>query len=392
MGGIATSKAGSGKIEVRAVTGSRDERLFLELPYRLYRGSPNWVAPLRLAQKDILDTKRHPVYKTMDVEKFLAVRAGRVVGRVMAIINHRHNEFHGEKAGFFGFFEVEEDYDAARSLFEAARDWVGARGATVLRGPVNPSTNYECGLLVDAFDRDPAVMMTYNPPFYAGLIERFGFRKAMDLFAYEVDKESFISSDKLRRVADRLRKNEQISVRCVDLKKINREVEIVRRIYNAAWSENWGFVPVTEQEFEHLAKDLKQIVDPKIVMIAEQTVAGQSEPRPVGFFLAVPNINLALRKINGRLFPLGLPKLLWYSRKIDSIRIITMGVVKDVQGLGIAALFYDEMWDRGPKIGYIHAEMSWILENNVLMNRAARMLGGRRSKTYRIYEMFLTEG
>jgi GNAT superfamily N-acetyltransferase len=256
-----------------------------------------------------------------------------------------------------------------------------------MRGPVNPSTNYECGLLIDSFDSDPVVMMTYNPPYYIDLIERYGLQKAMDLYAYSTSGESFIVSDKLTRVAERLKKKDRISVRTINLKGFKREVEIVRRIYNDAWSHNWGFVPVSEEEFEHLAKDLKQIVDPEIAYIAEKEVDGSVEPVPIGFFLAVPDLNRALKKLNGRLLPFGLLKLLWHSRKIDFIRIITMGVVKEYQNLGIAAVFYDEVYRRAPAAGYPRGEVSWVLENNMLMNRAMDLLGAQRSKTYRIYEM-----
>jgi hypothetical protein len=340
-----------------------------------------------MAQKDILNTKRHPFYKTSDVEMFLAAREGRTVGRIMAILNHAHNEFHGERAGFFGFFEVENDFEAASSLLESAREWVRSRGAEVIRGPVNPSTNYECGLLVEGFDKDPAVMMPYNFAYYADFMERYGMKKAMDLYAFDIAEKYFIVSDKLKRVADRLRKKDRISVRAVNMKDFKREVEIVRNIYNDAWSHNWGFVPVSEEEFSHLAKDLKQIVDHRVVLIAEQEVEGRAEPRPIGFLLAVPDINRALKKLRGRLLPFGLVKLLWHSRKINFIRIITMGIVREYQSMGGGAIFLDEIYHRGPGSGYPSGEMSWVLENNVMMNRAADLIGGRRSKTYRIYEM-----
>jgi GNAT superfamily N-acetyltransferase len=356
----------------------------------LHRDNSHWIPPLRIAQKDILNTRSHPFYKTADAEMFLAFRKGRVAGRVMAIINHAHNEFHNERAGFFGFFEVENDLEAAKALLETARDWVRSRGAEVIRGPVNPSTNYECGLLIEGFDLDPTVMMPYNPPYYADLIEGCGFKKAMDLYAYDIAAKYFIVSEKLTRVAERLRTKDKIKVRTVNMKDFKREVEIVRRVYNDAWSNNWGFVPVSEAEFEHLAKDLKQLVDPRVVLIAEREIEGSAEP--VGFFLAVPDINRALKKINGRLLPFGLIKLLWHSRKIDSIRIITMGIVSEYQSMGLGAVLLDEIYTRGPAAGFPNGEMSWVLENNVMMNRAAQLIGGRRTKTYRIYEMPLPQG
>jgi GNAT superfamily N-acetyltransferase len=386
MSGTNLNTATRPQTEVRPVRTSRDSRQFLDLPYHLYRGDAHWIAPLRMAQKDILNTKRHPFYKTSDAEMFIAWRDGRVVGRIMAILNRAHNDFHNERAGFFGFFEVENDKQATAALLDAARDWVRERGATVIRGPVNPSTNYECALLVEGFDLDPMVMMTYNPPYYAELLESCGMKKAMDLYAYDIGVDYFNHSNKLQRVAERLRKKSNISVRTVNMKDFKNEVGIIRQVYNDAWSRNWGFVPMSEEEFDHLAKDLKQIVDPRVVLIAEQVIDG-STPRPVGFFLAVPDINFALKKISGRLLPLGLLKLLWHSRKISSIRVITMGGILEFQNLGLGSIFLDEIYRRGPAAGFPTGEMSWVLENNVMMNRAAELIGGRRTKTYRIYEM-----
>jgi GNAT superfamily N-acetyltransferase len=339
-----------------------------------------------MSQKDILNTSKHPFYKTSDVELFLAWRDGRVVGRIMAILNRAHNEFHNERAGFFGFFEVENDKQAAAALLDAAREWVRDRGAAVIRGPMNPSTNYECALLVEGFDLDPMVMMTYNPPYYVELLEGYGMKKAMDLYAYDIGVDYFNHSNKLQRVAERLRKKSNISVRPVNMKDFRSEVRTIREVYNDAWSRNWGFVPMSEEEFDHLAKDLKQIVDPRVVLIAEQLTAG-ANPRAVGFLLAVPDLNLALKRINGRLLPLGLLKLLWHSRKISSIRVITMGGILEFQNLGLGSILLDEIYRRGPAAGFPTGEMSWVLESNVMMNRAAELVGGRRTKTYRIYEM-----
>jgi len=390
--GQGTQNSEPAALTVRRVQSGRDRRSFLELPYRLYKGDQHWVAPLRIAQKDILNVGKHPFYRTSEVEMFLAERGGRVVGRIMAILNRAHNEFHHEKAGGFGFFEVANDFEAASELLDAARQWVGQRGAEVMRGPFNPSTNYECGLLVDGFDSDPFIMMTYNPPYYAEFLERCGFRKAMDLYAYSIHHESFQQSEKLKRVADRARTKNRVTLRTVNLKDFANEVERLRRVYNDAWNNNWGFVPVTREEFEHLARDLKQIVDPKVVYIAERIEDASAEPRAVGFFLAVPDVNQALKKAKGRLLPFGLFKLLWHSRKIHSIRIITMGAIRELQNVGIAAMFYDEIFSKVPEHKYVTGEMSWVLENNTLMNRSAELLGGKRYKTYRIYETALQPG
>lgn len=383
---MATAK--KSEVEIRPVRNGREKLKFIDLPYRLYRDDPHWIAPLRIAQKDILNTERHPFYKTSDAQMFLAYRDGRVAGRIMAILNRAHNEFHGERAGFFGFFECENDYAVADKLFDSACEWLRSRGAEVIRGPVSPSTNYECGLLVDNYDRDPYVMMPYNPPFYRELMERYGMKKGMDLYTYDLLSKNFVNSEKLRRVTDRLKKRDRISVRSVNLKNFKQEVETIRRIYNEAWSRNWGFVPVSEEEFDHIAKDMKQIVDPAIVLIAEQEIEG-GEPRPVGFFLAIPDINQALKKLDGRLLPFGILKLLWHSRKIKLFRVITMGVVKEFQSHGVGALLLSEIYNRAIEYGYDGGEMGWMLENNLLIQRSTELVGCHRGKTYRIYEMSL---
>jgi hypothetical protein len=374
------------QISLRKVRSSTEEKQFLELPYQLYKGHAHWVPQLRMAQKDILNIAKHPFYQTSDAEKFIAYRDGKPVGRIMAIFNRAHNEYHRERAGFFGFFEAENDFEAVKRLLDAASEWLKGKGAECIRGPVNPSTNYECGLLVKGFDLDPAVMMPYNFEYYRALFERYGLEKAVDLFAYEIGVSSFNLSEKLKRVADRLKSRHHIQLRNINLKDFKNEVQLVRRIYNDAWSNNWGFVPVSEDEFNHLANDLKQIVDPSVVFVAEQKVEGSEACRPIGFFLAVPDMNRALKKTNGNLLPTGLLKLLWYSRKIGYIRIIIMGVVKEFQALGIASIFYDEIYRRAVTGKFKNGEMSWVLENNEMMQRSAELIGGTVSKVYRIYE------
>jgi hypothetical protein len=376
------------QLTVRAVRTAKEAQQFLDLPYRLYRHHPYWVPPLRMAQKDILDTAKHPFYKTAEVEKFLAFRGDKVVGRVMAIVNRASNDYHHEHAGHFGFFECENDDEAAKALLDAAREWLGDRAMDVMRGPFNPSTNYECALLVQGFDSSPTVMMTYNFEYYAEQFEGYGLKKAMDMFAYDTRVKTFNYSEKLERVAERLKSKYGIQIRNINLKKFADEVETVRRIYNDAWSDNWGFVPVSDEEFTHIAKDLKQIVDPSVVFVAEQVDEKSGALKPVGFFLAIPDINRALIKVtDGRLLPFGLIKLLWHSRKIDFIRIVTMGVIKEHQNLGIAAVFYDAIYQQAKVGKYPNGEMSWVLENNRMMNRSAELIGGKVAKVYRIYEM-----
>ncbi|MDM7925514.1 MAG: N-acetyltransferase [bacterium] len=370
----------SGSLTILTVTNRKEWNAFLRFPYRFYRNDPNWVPPLIRDQKVLLDPLKHPFYRHADSRFFLAIRDGRPAGRIAALVDHAHNEFHADRVGFFGFFESEEDEAVSAGLLGAARSWLKEKGRNVMRGPVNPSQNEDCGCLIDAFDSPPVIMMTYNPPYYPGLYERFGLRKAMDLYAYIADTSGGIP-DKLVRVAETVRKKEGITIRTADMKRFDEEVDRIKRVYNKAWSRNWGFVPMTDAEFDHLAKNLKAAVVPDLCLIAE--IAGE----PVGFALSIPDMNQALIRLKGRLFPTGLLKLLWYARKIDTIRIVTLGVVHAHQQKGIDAVLYLDTWRNAMKKGYHRGEMSWILETNTMMNRSAKMLGGKVYKTYRMYQM-----
>ena len=372
----------SESVQVQPVETKKAWHDFMKYPYRHYKHNPCWVPPLLMDQKVLLNPDKHPFYEHAKTQFFLARKKGKPVGRIAAIIDEKHIEFHEEKTGFFGFFEAIEEYDVAEKLLTAARDWVKDQGMQTFRGPVNPSQNEDCGLLIDAFDSPPVIMMTYNLPYYADFFERFGLTKAMDLYAYYIDDKN-PPPEKLVRVAEAVRKRENLTVRPINMKNFDEEARKVWYIYNNAWSKNWGFVPMTENEFAHLAKNLKQVVVPEIALMAE--VGG----KPVGFSLSLPDMNQALLRMNGHLFPTGLLKLLWYSKKIDMIRIIIMGVIHEYQRHGIDAIFYLDTWRNATQKGYWRGEMSWVLENNEMMNRSATMLGGRIYKTYRMYEMKL---
>jgi hypothetical protein len=363
-------------IEVRDRKGLAD---FVELPYRLYRNHPQWVPPLRIAVKDLLDRNKHPFYANAEADFFLALRAGRVVGRIAAILDRNYNRFHDETTGFFGFFESEDDAEAACALLDAARNRVFARGADVLRGPVNPSTNYECGMLVDAFDSAPMVMMAYNPPYYPRLMEQAGMRKAKDLYAY-LSTPQTVDGDKVERVAGRALRSNGIRVRPIDMKRFADELERLWGVYNGAWQRNWGFVPMTREEFCAMGKEMKQILVPDFVLVGEVGEAA------VGFALALPDINQALKPAGGRLFPLGLLKILYHQRLVRNLRVIALGVVEEYRASGLAAAFYATLIRNSRRLGYRDCELSWILEDNVLMNRSLEMMGAKRYKTYRIYE------
>jgi GNAT superfamily N-acetyltransferase len=353
---------------------------FVEFPYSLYRGDPYWAPPLRIAVNELLDRKKHPFYANADAEFFLARRDGRAVGRIAAVFDRNHNKFHEESAGFFGFFESIDDVDVAKALLSKAREWVFAKGAKFLRGPMNPSTNYECAMLVDGFDSTPMVMMTYNPRYYPALMEKAGLVKAKDLYAY-VNKADSVDLEKIGRVADRKLAKSGVKVRPINMKDFAGEVNRIWEVYNSAWERNWGFVPMTREEFVLMGKEMKQILKPDLVLI------GEKDGKAVGFALALPDVNFALKPAGGNLLPTGLIKILYYQRLIKSLRVLALGVVEEYRTSGVAAAFYATLVRTARKLGYDgDCEMSWILEDNVLMNRSLEAMGAKHYKTYRIYE------
>ncbi len=373
--------------EIVPVETLQDRKAFVGFQYDLYRHDPNWVPYLRSERLEFTDRQRSPFFEHGDVAFFRAVRGKRTIGTIAAIRNDQHNAFHEEKTGFWGLFDVVEEYPVAEALFGAARDWAKAQGMETLRGPMSYSTNEECGLLVDAFDMPPVVMMTYNPPYYPGFVERYGFRKARDLYAYRIETSMFGpdgqgAPEKVRRVAEIAEKRYNVRVRKVDLRHLEQELRLAKQVYNDAWSRNWGFVPMTDREFDHLAEGLKPLLDPDILFIAE---VGD---RPVGISISLPDVGQAMRPIrDGRLFPLGWLKFLWYRRQIDCLRVIILGVVKEYQLRGIDAIFYVRTIEEGSRKGYRWGEMSWILEDNLPMRQAMESLGGTIYKTYRVYDL-----
>ncbi|MFB3828104.1 MAG: N-acetyltransferase [Bryobacteraceae bacterium] len=368
-----------GELEVVPVHGRKELNEFLEFPYRLYHRHPFWVPPLRIAQRELFDRKKHPFYANATAEFLLARRQGRTVGRLAAILDRNFNRFHGEDAGFFGFFECEDDPPAASALFHASREWLHARGARIIRGPVNPSTNYECGLLIDGFDSLPMIMMPYNPPYYAQLVEGAGLRKAKDLYAYTVTADT-VTGEKTERVAARALEANAIRVRPISMEHFQDDVERVWGVYNGSWMRNWGFVPMTREEFVHTSREMKQILKPDLVLL------GEVGDRVVGFALALPDINPALKQAKGRLFPLGWLKILYYGRLSTRVRVLALGVLKEYRTAGVAAAFYAALMRNGRRLGFRECEMSWVLEDNVLMNRSLKALGAKLSKTYRLYQ------
>ncbi|MBI2071550.1 MAG: N-acetyltransferase [Gemmatimonadetes bacterium] len=367
----------TGGVVVRPVQSAADLNRFIALPYDLYRGDPHWVPPLRMDVRALLSRKKNPFFQHAEAEYFLAQR-GAIVGRITAIHNRAHNQFHDDSVGFFGFFECGDDQEVADALFAGAAGWLKARGLTAMRGPASFSTNDECGLLVEGFDTPPTLLSPHNPPYYPRLVERAGFAKARDLFQYQSTNPTM--PERLLRGARRLTERKNIRLRRLDLKHFGDEVERIKRVYNAAWEKNWGFIPMTDAEIDHLAKQLKPVVVPDLVVFAER------DGDVIGFAAALPDLNVALKKNpSGRLFP-GIVKILWAARKISRIRILLLGLLKEYRLSGADALMYHWIWEKGYALGYRWAEAGWVLEDNPAMINAIERLGFQRYKTLRVYD------
>lgn len=371
-------------LTIDPVRSRADKREFVHFPWKIYRGEfgnyPAWVPPLLVDEKHNLDSKKNAFYRHSHVEHFLARRNGRVVGRISAIYDQLYNSHHESSTGFFGFFEAPQEQEIANALLDTAKEWIREKGATSLIGPVNLSTNHIIGCLMNDFDKRPVIQMAYNPPYYPTLFETHGLRKYKDLYSYRLDTSTLPLSDKIRRVQEISRKRSGVTMRYVTMKKDwNWVVPTIRSIYNEAWSDNWGFVPWTEDEFAELAEGLKLIVSEDLVLIAE--INGE----PVGFAIAMPDINTILKKMNGRLFPTGLFRLLAGRRKLDFVRVAAMGVRPAHHNKGIDAVLIYELWTRGTSRGVKKGEFSWILEDNLDLRNLLEAWGTELYRTHRIY-------
>lgn len=369
-----------GNLVVRPLESKKDTVKFIRFLWKIYKNDPNWVPPLMMDRKKLMDRVRNPFYSHSDAEFFLAERDGEVVGRIAAIINHNHNKEHHENIGFYGFFESVNDQAVASALFDTAKNWLKQRGVTAMRGPVNPSVNDEIGLLIEGFDSPPVVMMTYNPQYYLTLHDSYGLKKVKDLYAYELNQDQ-VYSEKFVRVADMVKKRNSLTFRSMNLKDFKNEVNRIKKIYNGAWAYNWGAVPMTDEEFDALAVDLKPVVEPELVIMAEKN--GEL----IGFALSIPDINIALKYNKSGMLLTGLYYLFTKKKKINRARIIVLGVLPEYKQTGAASVLFYETAVRARKLGYYYGEASWILEDNVMMNRAAETMNSRLYKKYRLYEM-----
>lgn len=369
--------------KIITVSNSSELKRFIKSQFNFYKDDKNFVPPLILDRLKLLNQDKNPFFKHSKMELFMVEENGNILGRIAAIVNDNHNKTHNDNVGFFGFFECENNQETANLLFDEAKKFLTKNGMTEMRGPANPSLNDECGLLIDGFDSPPVILMTYNPKYYINLIENYGLSKVKDLYAYHLVNEEYVS-EKLERMQSIVRKRNSLTIRSMNFsnkKQFKKDVETLKYIYNNAWEPNWGFVKMTDEEFDFLANDLKSIADPDYALIAE--ING----KPAGFALALPDINQCLiHNKNGYLLP-GIWHLLTKKKKIDLLRIIVLGILPQYQRTGADAVLYWELGTRGKPKGIKYGEASWILEDNEMMNKGlTTTMLGKVYKTYRLYQ------
>jgi len=376
-------------VEIRRVESKGERKQFLDLPYRLYATEPLWVPPLRMERRDHIDPKKNPFFEHAEVQFFLALRDGRVVGRISAHIDHNLNEFQDNRWGLFGFFECEDDREAARALIDAAEGWLRERGRDRMVGPMDYTTNDECGLLIEGHDRPPLILCPWQYPYYQRLLEGdCGLQKAMDLLMWELHIEGKENvHPAIWDMAADVEPKHGIVVRSMRKRDLNNEVSKFLEVYNAAWENNWASVPLTEKEVRHYAKQLKPVLDENWAMIAERKDTGEV----VGAALTLPDFNQVLRHVkNGRLLPFGWLAALRNRKNIDRVRVFALGVKPEYQHTGVAARMYELHFDAAARTPQSWGEMGWILETNKAMNRAMEGMGGQVVRRYRVYERELS--
>lgn len=383
-------------LSIRPAASDAEYQTFLRMPWTVYQDDPCWVAPLWKEHVRFFNPAHNPELGHIDWEKFVAWRDGKPVGTIIASVNHAYNEFQEQNAGWFGQFELLDDAEAGCELLRTAEVWLRDRGVDTMMGPATFSSNSEIGLLIDGFEHPPMILTSHARPYYRGFVESYGLRKAMDLYAWFVNIESWRgptpnpTMQRIARVVERLRKRRSFTVRPVNMRDFDRELEKVKKIYNAAWARNWGFIPMNGAEIDHHAAGLKDLLDPNIAFFVEV------EGEPIAVAIPLPNVYEPLRKAKmkpGEPEWRQLARLLWHWKitgKQRSVRVWAMGILEEYRASGIDALLYYEMLTRGLARGYSNVEMSWILENNDMMNRAIEMTGAHIYKTYRVYEKALS--
>jgi len=369
------------EITIRTIDVKKELNTFLKMAWDIYKDDPNWVPPLLYDKKKLLNPKKNPFFKHAEMEFFLAYKENKIVGRIAAIKNDNHNKTHNDKIGFFGFYESINDQEVANKLLDTAKEWLKSKGFDTMRGPANPSSNDEYGLLFEGFDEPARLLMTYNPAYYIDLFDNYGLKKAKDLFAIKIENKKLKQSEKLFRGSELVKRRTGLTIRPLNMKKFNDELALFKEIYNAAWASNWGFVPLTDEEIDAMAEDLKPLVDPNLVLF------GEINGKVVCAALVMPDYNYIFKQMNGRLLPFNFIKLFTQNKKIDWARVLTLGVIPEFRGKGIDAVLYVEIMQRAEQRGIMYGEASWILEDNTMMIRGAEAMNGSVYKKYRVYDI-----
>jgi GNAT superfamily N-acetyltransferase len=367
---------------VKSVTTRRQRQEFLAYPWTLYRNDPNWIPPLRAAQAELVGYRPHPFYHRNRVQTFLATRKGVVCGRVAAILDQGHIDRYQQQRGFFGFFESIDDQDVAKGLLDAVRQWFADQGIHTIRGPVYPSMNYVTGLLIDGFDSPPTFMMSYNPPYYAKLLEGCGFRKVQDLYAYWGNREMLPKiRDKLAPITFQIIEHFNVHLRPLNRARFLQDVEAFIDIYNRSLVNTWGFVPMSVEEVRHMAKDLRYLIVPELAIGAE------IDGRLIGAVFGLLDYNPRIKQIDGRLFPFGFLRLLRRKQDIKRIRLISTNVLPEYQRMGVSLALMHGLMPKAMEWGLQEVEFSWVLESNALSRGSLEKGGAKRVKTFRMYDL-----
>jgi hypothetical protein len=369
------------EITVKPVTTKSELNKFIKFPWKIYKDDKYWVPPLLMEQKTLLDKQKNPFFKAATAEYFLAYRNGETVGRIAAIKNEMHLKYHNDSAGQFGFFECINDQQVANALFDTAKSWMKEKGLKFMRGPANPSSNDIYAMLVEGFDDSPRLLMPYNPEYYIKLCEEYGMKKAKDMYAWKLVNEKLMQSEKLKRGQELVRKRYNLKISQLDMKNFQRDLEKFKLVYNKAWAPNWGFVPMTEEQIDAMAKDMKPIAEPSLVLF------GEIEGKLIGAALVMLDYNFIFKQMNGRLLPFNFLKLFTQKKKIKWARILTLGIIPEYQKKGLDTIFYWEIVNRAANIGIRLGEASWVLEDNDMMNRGLELMNAERYKRYRIWEV-----
>ncbi len=367
-------------LQIIPVENKSTKKEFIHFPYNFYKNDPYWVAPLLMEMREMFNPNKHPFYEYGKIKLFLAKREEKTVGRIAGIINSIYHKHHDPRAGFFGFFECEDNTETAGALLKAAGDWVKEQGMSRMLGPASPSSSYDFGLLTKGFNDSPRLMTTYNPPYYQTLLESNGLKNVKLLYAYKINLKKAVENEKLTRVTQLVKDRHRIKLRPINMKKIKYEIKIIETIYRKAWQPNWGHVPFTQRELDALATNLKPMANPDFIQFAF------IDDQPVGMGVAIADFNFILKQIKGKLFPFGFLKFFTQKKNINWARVLLLGVLPEYQRKGIDGVLCYELLKQGNASGIEFAEGSWILEDNEMMNRAMRNFFGEIYKEYHVYE------